>query len=724
MDLAQLQRILSAHDERVVKVFVDNIPELGLRKMDDCVLEYILNMLEGQTSSESYLPEEIIEETMKLYFREFGVFSGSEETLRKSSAAISQQMLKEGITKKPSEESGRLASAVSIGRQYEESLKRATMIKSVGKVTTANTNEDWTWETKRSAAKEMRKKRKEDEKKAMLAEEYEEFLRKRGVSNATAVAKLHHKGEGVNYSTDIRCEGIHIQLGKQVLLKETDLVLLTGHKYGLIGRNGAGKTTLLRALAERELEGVSPFMQILHVEQEIVAGMETPLEVLLATDVERSQLLREEQELLKRNDAEASTQLNDVYARLDAIDAHSAEARAATILHGLSFTQDMMNSPTKQLSGGWRMRVALARALFVEPDVLLLDEPTNHLDLFAVLWLEQFLKDWQKTLIVVSHSRTFLNNVCSEIIHLVGHQLHYYTGNYDQFEITRVEQERQQKKHYAAQEKQRAHVQSFIDKFRYNASRAKMAQSRIKALERMEMVADVVSDPQFAFAFPDPEPVSGSLIEMVDCEFGYKPGVSLFKDVNMGIDESSRIVLVGANGVGKSTFMNVCNGCLEPRSGTVVRNKKIRIAHFAQHNMESLTPQLSSLEFLRSKFPHMEDQQLRAHLGSMGLSGERALQPIYTLSGGQKSRLVLAWITFQKPHLLLLDEPTNHLDIDTVNALIEALLAYNGGLLVISHDEYFITSLCDDIYVCEDRTVKKFDGDFAEYRKHVVKMMK
>ncbi|KPA73584.1 putative ABC transporter protein [Leptomonas pyrrhocoris] len=724
MELMQLQQILGQHDTRVAKVFVNNIPALGLRKMDDCVLEYMLKMLEGQTSSESYLPEEIIEETMKLYFREFDVFNGAEDQLSNSAAAICQQMLKEGITQKPSEESSRLTSAVSIGRQYEESMKRATMIKSVGKVTTANTNEDWSWEKNRNAAKDIRKKRKEDEKKAMLAEEYEEFLKKRGIANATAVTKLHHKGEGTNYSTDIRCEGIHIQLGKQLLLDETDLVLLTGHKYGLIGRNGAGKTTLLRALAERELEGVSPFMQILHVEQEIVAGAETPLEVLLETDAERTQLLKEEQELLKRNDTEANTRLNEVYARLDAIDAHSAEARAATILHGLSFTQEMMTSPTKMLSGGWRMRVALARALFVEPDVLLLDEPTNHLDLFAVLWLEGFLKDWQKTLVVVSHSRTFLNNVCSEVIHLVGHHLHYYTGNYDQFELTRVEQERQQKKQYAAQEKQRAHIQSFIDKFRYNANRAKMAQSRIKALERMEMVADVVSDPQFAFAFPDVEPVSGSFVEMVDCEFGYKPGVSLFKDVNMGIDESSRIVLVGANGAGKSTFMNVCMGKLEPRTGTIVRNKKIRMAHFAQHNLESLTPQLSSLEFLRSKYPHMEDQQLRAHLGSMGLSGDRAMQPIYTLSGGQKSRLVLAWITFQKPHLLLLDEPTNHLDIDTVNALIEALLAYNGGLLVISHDEYFITSLCDDIYVCEDQTVQKFEGDFPEYRKHVLKLMK
>lgn len=723
MEVVQLKTILGVHNPDVVRVFQQNVPELGLRELDECVLVYLLKMLEGQTTTDSYLPEEIIEETLKLYFRDFGVYP-SEDAMTAGAKAICDTMLSEGITKKPKVDAARLVNAVSIGRQYEESLKRATMMKGVGKVTQANTNEGWTWETNRNAAKDVRKKRKEDEKKAMLTEEYEEFLKKRGVSNSAAITKLHNKGDASVYSTDIRCDDIHIHMGKQVLLDHTDLVLLTGHKYGLIGRNGSGKTTLLRALSEHDLEGVSPFVQILHVEQEIVAGHDTPLQVILCTDVEREALLKEEQELLKRTDDDASGRLNEVYARLDAIDAHGAESRAALILHGLSFTREMMTSPTKSLSGGWRMRVALARALFVEPEILLLDEPTNHLDLFAVLWLEDFLKEWQKTLVVVSHSRTFLNNVCEEVIHLVGSQLHYYTGNYDQFEITRVEQERQQKKQHDSQEKKRAHIQSFIDRFRFNAKRASMAQSRIKALERMEMVADVVSDPQFAFKFPDPEPVSGSFLELVDCEFGYKTGESLFKDVNFGLDDNSRIVLVGANGAGKSTFMNVCIGKLEPRAGTAVRNQKIRIAHFAQHHLEALTPQLSPLEFLRSKFPHMEDQALRAHLGSMGLSGDKALQSIYTLSGGQKSRLVLAWITFIRPHLLLLDEPTNHLDIDTVNALIEALLEYKGGLLVISHDEYFITSLCDDIYVCEEEKITRFEGDFVEYRRHVMKEMK
>ncbi|KEG13726.1 ABC transporter [Trypanosoma grayi] len=723
MDVVQIKTVLDARHPNVVRVFQDSVPEVWLRQLDECVLEYLLKMLEGQMNAESYLPEETIRQTLKLYFTEFAVCA-DERAVTKAVESICSTMEASGLTQKPKEDSSRLVNAVNIGRQYEENLKKATMINSVGKVVVVNTNESWTWETKRSAAKETRRKRKEEEKKSMLAEEYEEFLRKRGIANAATIVKLHHKNEGGQFSCDIRCENIHIHMGKQVLLDNTEFTVLSGHKYGLIGRNGTGKTTLLRALSERELEGVSPFVQILHVEQEVVAGSETPLQVILASDVEREQLLREEQELLKRSDDEASSRLKDVYERLDAIEAHSAEARAASILNGLSFSREMMTSPTKNLSGGWRMRVALARALFVEPDVLLLDEPTNHLDLFAVLWLEQFLKDWRRTLVVVSHSRSFLNNVCQEIIHLDDKKLQYYTGNYDQFELTRVEQLRQQQKNHEAQERQRSHMQKFIDRFRYNANRAKMAQSRIKMLERMEVVSAVKYDPQFSFSFPEPEPVSGSYLQMVDCEFGYKPGQALFRDVNFGLDESSRLGLLGANGAGKSTFMNLCLGKLEPRQGHVVRNKKIRIAHFAQHHLEALTPQLSSIEFLRSKFPHVEDQQLRAHLGSLGLTGEKALQPIYTLSGGQKSRAVLAWITFTRPHLLLLDEPTNHLDIDALDALIEALLEYKGGLLVISHDEHFITSVCDEMYVCANESIKRFDGDFGEYREIVLKQLR
>jgi ATP-binding cassette subfamily F protein 3 len=267
-------------------------------------------------------------------------------------------------------------------------------------------------------------------------------------------------------------------------------------------------------------------------------------------------------------------------------------------------------------------------------------------------------------------------------------------------------------------------MQAFVDRFRYNANRAKMAQSRIKALERMETISAVMVEAQFQFHFPEPDAAPTPFLQVIDAEFGYKSGSSLFKDVNFGLDDSSRIVLVGANGAGKSTFMKMCMGQLEPVSGQVIRNQKVRVGHFAQHHLEHLTPQLTSVEFMRSKFPHVDDQHLRSHLGSLGLSGDKALQPIYTLSGGQKSRLVLSWITFTKPHLLMLDEPTNHLDIDTVNALLQALLEFKGGLLVVSHDEHFITSLCDDIYVCGDNRLEKFDGDFLEYKASIVKKMK
>jgi ATP-binding cassette subfamily F protein 3 len=370
------------------------------------------------------------------------------------------------------------------------------------------------------------------------------------------------------------------------------------------------------------------------------------------------------------------------------------------------------------------MRVALARALFVEPDILLLDEPTNHLDLHAVLWLEAFLQRWTRTLVVVSHSRSFLNEVCTEIIHLQNKKLEYYDGNYDMFETTRFDRLKQQQREFDAQQSQREHIMSFVNKFRASAARAKMAQSRLKMLDRMEMIAPIVSEAGVTFEFPQPDDVSGPMVQIIDCEFGYKAGQTLFRDVNFGLDSDSRIALVGANGTGKSTFMKVVLGTLEPRRGQVVRNPKIRVGHFAQHHLEQLTPQQTALEFMRAKFPEAEEGPLRAQLCAFGLSGDRALQPIYTLSGGQKSRLALAWITLNRPHLLLLDEPTNHLDIDTVTALLQALMSYKGGILVVSHDESFITSLCDQIHVAHDGKLERYHGEFEQYRQSIAKEVK
>jgi ATP-binding cassette subfamily F protein 3 len=719
MDAVELKLVMDGANAQVGAVLRSATSENRLKQLDRCVLEYLLKMLEGQLAPESYIEDSTIQETLENYFNDFALYD-SEAKSAEAAKQVVALMESKGLTQKPPTEVAKLDAPLSIHSAYEASLKRASML-GVSRIT-VNTNDEWTWESRRDAAKNDRKRRKEEEKKAVMREEYEEFLKQRGIVGGKQVVKFHAKG--VRYSTDIRCEGIRIKMGKNLLLDGTDLTLLTGHKYGLIGHNGSGKTTLLRHLAEGELEGVSPFIQILHVEQEITGDHLSPLEVVLNSDVERTNLLREEQQLLKDGNEAAQAKLGEIYEKLEQIDAHSAESRARQLLYGLSFTREMIEGPTKALSGGWRMRVSLARALFVEPEVLLLDEPTNHLDLHAVLWLEDFLKGWKKTLVVVSHSRSFLNAVCTEVIHLDQQKLKYYTGNYDMFETTRTEQLRLQERQYEAQEKDRAHLQAFVDRFRFKASKAKMAQSRLKMLEKMETVAAVTRDPTFQFEFPEPEEAPTPYLQVIDADFGYKAGSTLFTGVNMNVDDQTRIALVGANGSGKSTFVKLCLGLLEPRQGQVIRNQKIRVAHFAQHHLEHLSPQMSSVEFMRSKFPSQEEQSLRAHLGSLGLSGDKALQPIYTLSGGQKSRVALAWITFIRPHLLLLDEPTNHLDIETVEALIQALFTYKGSVVIVSHDEHFITSLCDEIWVCGGGRLQKFDGDFEAYKARCVKEMK
>ena len=726
MDAETFRSVSAMHVASVLDVARLALSDNQWMQLDTCVFSYLITMLEGQTVAASFLPETVIVETLQTYFMEFGCFATA-DAAGTAARKIVTLMDAKGLAVKPKVSDGpsKLLAPVSMGREYEENVRRSNVFG--GQKVVVNTNDEWTWDIKRDAAKNDRKRRKEEEKRAELQDEYEEFLRQRGVLNSRQIMKLHKDDRGGNASNapqDIRSDSVTIRMGKNLLLNNANLVLNAGHKYGLIGRNGSGKTTLLRALAEGALEGVSPFIQILHVEQEISGGTETPLQCLLESDVERTSLLKEERTLLEDPSDAASVRLATIYERLDAIDAAAAEARASSILHGLSFSPEMMNMPTSGLSGGWRMRVALARALFVEPEVLLLDEPTNHLDLFAVLWLEQLLRDWPKTIVVVSHSRSFLNSVCTEIIHLDQQLLTYYTGNYDSFEITRSEQLRLQQRQHEAQEKKRDHMMSFVTRFRYNANRAKMAQSRLKALERMALVAPVLVDSTFSFTFPDPDEAPQPFIQIIDCEFGYSAGHPLFTDVNFSIDAESRIALVGANGAGKTTFMNVVLGKLEPRKGQVIRNPKVRVAHFSQHHLESLTPHLTPLEFMRSKFPAATEQAIRAHLGSLGITGDRALQPIYTLSGGQKSRVAFALITYTKPHLLLLDEPTNHLDMETVHALLEALLGFQGGVVVVSHDEHLITSLCDEIYLVGGGKMTRFEGDFAEYKANVAKSLR
>lgn len=512
-------------------------------------------------------------------------------------------------------------------------------------------------------------------------------------------------------------QDVTLRVGARVLLDAATAQIPAGWRVGLVGRNGTGKSTLLKLMmgkvvAEAGAIAIPPKTSIGWVAQEAPGGATTPLALVLAADRERAALLGE---------AETATdphRIAEIHTRLADIGAHRAEARAATILAGLGFDEAAQARPLQEFSGGWRMRVALAAALFGEPDVLLLDEPTNHLDLEAALWLEDYLASWPRTLIVVSHDRDLLNKVPRAILHLDGAKLTLYRGGYDTFEKTRREKLALQAAAHARQAAARRRIQAFVDRFRAKATKARQAQSRLKMLERMEPIAPVANEAPVTFDLPMPEPLSPPIVDCQSASAGYGDTAILTR-LDLRIDMDDRIGLMGANGNGKTTLLRLLADRLKPIDGRVRKSARLVVGYFAQNQVEELNGALTALGQLQALEPMATQEKLRAHLGAFGFPGERAEIAIANLSGGEKARLALAVICRKAPQLLLLDEPTNHLDIDSRRALIEALNAYDGAVVLVSHDPYLLEACVDRLWLASAGTVTPFDGDLADYRRHL-----
>jgi ATP-binding cassette, subfamily F, member 3 len=506
------------------------------------------------------------------------------------------------------------------------------------------------------------------------------------------------------------------RIGGRVLYDSATIAIPDSQKVGLVGRNGSGKTTLFRLIMD-ELspdEGAININQkhrIGTVAQEAPSGPESLLDTVLAADTERASLLAEAET------ATDPTRISEIHIRLADIKAESAPARAATILSGLGFDETEQQRACSEFSGGWRMRVALAATLFAEPDLLLLDEPTNHLDLEAVLWLENFLKRWRGTLVVISHERTLLNRSVDHIVHLEHGRLTRYAGGYDRFEKTRNEKLVLQSKMQARQMVERRRIQAFVDRFRAQANKARQAQSRIKMLEKMEPIASVVEEKTVSFEFPHPPPLSPPLIALSQASVGYEPGQPILRDLDLRIDMDDRIALIGANGNGKSTMIKMLAGRLKPELGKLVKSKKLKVGYFAQHQSEELDSDGSAFDHI-SKLRPMEPQaRLRGHLGRFGFQQERADTKVVNLSGGEKARLLFALMSLEKPHIMLLDEPTNHLDIDAREALVEALNIYEGAVILVSHDAHLVNLVADRLWLVDEGTCDVFEGDLADYER-------
>ena len=515
---------------------------------------------------------------------------------------------------------------------------------------------------------------------------------------------------------------ISLKRGQTELLDNAVATITPKQKVGLVGKNGCGKSSLL-ALLKKELQPEGGDVTypsnwaVSWVNQETPALDVSAIDYVIQGDREYCHLQQELARANEQNDGNAIARIHD---RLDAINAWTIRSRAETLLHGLGFTQVETNHAVKSFSGGWRMRLNLAQALLCPSDLLLLDEPTNHLDLEAVIWLERWLVNYQGTLVLISHDRDFLDPIVNKILHIEHQKLNEYTGDYSSFEVQRATKLAQQDAMYRQQQQKIAHLQSYIDRFKAKATKAKQAQSRVKALERMELIAPAYADNPFTFAFRSPATLPSPLVMIEQASAGYGEGenaVEILSKIKLNLVPGSRIGLLGKNGAGKSTLIKLLAGELTAISGNVQLAKGVQLGYFAQHQLDTLRADESALWHMQKIAPEQTEQQVRDYLGSFAFHGDKVNQAVKSFSGGEKARLVLALIVWQRPNLLLLDEPTNHLDLDMRQALTEALVDYEGSLVVVSHDRHLLRNTVEEFYLVHDKQVEEFKGDLDDYQK-------
>ncbi|KAL1956231.1 hypothetical protein VTO42DRAFT_7491 [Malbranchea cinnamomea] len=530
-------------------------------------------------------------------------------------------------------------------------------------------------------------------------------------------------------SRDVKITSASLVFHGKVLFNDTTLELNYGRRYGLLGENGCGKSTLLKAIDKREF----PIPE--HIDIYLLNEGAPPTDlgaldwVVKEAENEMERLEKLAEDILEREGPESPV-LEDIYDRMESMDPSTFHTRASLILTGLGFNKKTIQKKTKDMSGGWRMRVALGKALFVKPSLLLLDDPTAHLDLEACVWLEEYLKKWDRTLVLVSHSMDFLNGVCTNMIDMRHKKLTYYGGNYDSYQKTRSEQETNQMKAYHKQQEEIAHIKKFIASAGTYANLVRQAKSRQKILDKMEaegFIQPVIPDKVFTFRFADVEKLPPPVLSFDNVTFSYtgKPEDNLYENLDFGVDMDSRTALVGPNGVGKSTLLRLMTGKLQPTNGSITRHTHLKLGMYSQHSAEQLDLTKSALDFVREKYKEKSQdyQYWRQQLGRYGLTGDAQTALMGTLSEGQKSRIVFALLAIEGPNMLLLDEPTNGLDIPTIDSLADAINAFEGGVVVVSHDFRLLDKIAKDIMVCEHKTVRRWDGTIGEYKNYLRKKM-